>query len=284
MFKHVADRVWAFDAEWVPDPKAGRLLYQLPEEMPDQEVVEQMWLHGGASEEDPTPFLKTTLCRVVSVAAVVRHAHGREVTLNLLALPREGADGEPQQEAHLLHTFLNAIGEHKPQLVGFNSGASDLKILLQRALINGVSAGKFCERPNKPWEGIDYFARGDAHVDIKEIVGGWGKMSPSLHELAVLSGIPGKMDVDGNQVAELWLQGELPRIVAYNEFDALTTYLVWLRLAHMAGHFTDAGYDTEQQRLRALIEQEMVKPGREHLQDYMAEWQRLREATGQAMP
>ncbi len=25
MFNTVADEVWAFDAEWIPDPKAGRL-------------------------------------------------------------------------------------------------------------------------------------------------------------------------------------------------------------------------------------------------------------------
>jgi len=40
----------------------------------------------------------------------------------------------------------------------------------------------------------------------------------------------GKMDVDGEEVAFLWLDGKLNEIVAYNEFDALTTYLVWLRV------------------------------------------------------
>ncbi len=40
----------------------------------------------------------------------------------------------------------------------------------------------------------------------------------------------GKMNVDGEGVAFLWLDGKLNEIVAYNEFDALTTYLVWLRV------------------------------------------------------
>jgi len=30
MFKTIKNRVWAFDAEWVPDPVAGRVLYKLP--------------------------------------------------------------------------------------------------------------------------------------------------------------------------------------------------------------------------------------------------------------
>ena len=110
--------------------------------------------------------------------------------------------------------------------------------------------------------------------DIKDILGGWGKATPSLHELATLSGIPGKLDVDGNAVAGLWLDGQLDRIVAYNECDALTTYLVWLRLAHLGGHFDDRAYADEQQRVRVLVEG-LIGQGRAHLGTYLTEWDRL---------
>ena len=68
MFKRVHKKVWVFDAEWVPDPVAGRLLYKLPESMPAREVIERMWQEGGANEENPTPYLKTVVCRVVSIS------------------------------------------------------------------------------------------------------------------------------------------------------------------------------------------------------------------------
>ena len=99
-----------------------------------------------------------------------------------------------------------------------------------------------------------------------------------LHEIATLSGIPGKLDVDGNQVAELWLAGDLRRIVEYNEFDALTPYLLWLRVAHFAGHFTPEEYAEEQEALRRMVEDLAGK--RAHLARYLDEWQRLRAATG----
>jgi len=35
MFKTVKNRMWAFDAEWIPDPLAGRMLYRLPEDLPN---------------------------------------------------------------------------------------------------------------------------------------------------------------------------------------------------------------------------------------------------------
>ena len=72
MFKTVSHEVWAFDAEWVPDPRAGRALYQLPGDMPERDVVREMWQQGGATQEQPRPFLKLALCRMVSIAAVLR--------------------------------------------------------------------------------------------------------------------------------------------------------------------------------------------------------------------
>jgi predicted PolB exonuclease-like 3'-5' exonuclease len=281
MIKNVKHRVWAFDLEWVPDPLAGRLLYEVADDVTDPaEVMAVMWERGGATEEDPTPFLKTALCRVVSVAALERRQlPDGSVKLNLMSLPRDPMSKKETTEAHVVGTFLDALGKNRPQLVGFNSLNSDLKILLQRGLILGLSAPGFCERPEKPWEGIDYFSRGsDWNVDLKEILGGWGIASPSLHEIAVQSGIPGKMGVDGNDVAPMWLEGNIERIVRYNECDAITTYLVWLRLAHMAGFFDADAYAREQQEVAELLQIEIAKGGREHLEEYIEAWNQLRES------
>jgi 3'-5' exonuclease len=278
LIREVMERVWAFDLEWVPDPLAGRVLHSLPESLSDSQVLEEMWRAGGASEDDPTPFLKTVVCRIVSIAVVERRvrAEGESPTLNLLSLPRDPKNPDESREVALIGTFLEALGKHQPQLVGFNSRDSDLKILIQRGVVLGLRAADFARRPEKPWLGTDYFVRGsDWNVDLKEIVGGWGKSVPSLHEIAVQSGIPGKLDVDGNDVAKLWLAGRLDEIVAYNEMDALTTYLVWLRLAHFAGHFTNAQYAEEQTRVRTLVDRE-ISGGKTHLARYLEEWDRLR--------
>ncbi len=276
MIKKIPDRVWAFDCEWVPDPLAGRLLHGLPDSTPDADVMRRMWDEGGADEIDPTPYLKTAVCRVVSIAAVERLERRGEVQLSLNSLPHDVGDPGQTSEASVLGKFLEGIGDRRPQLVGYNSFNADLKILIQRGVIQGIRAAGFCDRPNKPWEGIDYFARGgEGHVDLKEVWSGFGKGTPSLHEMAVQSGIPGKLDIDGNAVADLWLGGDLRRIVQYNETDALTTYLVWLRLAHFAGKFTGAQYKQEQDRVRALIATEIEKPGREHLSHYQEAWDRL---------
>jgi len=263
MFKTVKNRVWAFDAEWIPDPAAGKLLYGLPENTPDLDVFKRMWKEGGATEEDPTPYLKTVVCRIVSVAAVDRFESGRKAKLHLLSLPRDLEDPGQISEKSVVGTFLDKVGQYKPQLVGFNSASADLKAFIQRSIVLGIQASEFCRRPNKPWEGDDYFdsRNSEASVDIKDVVGGWGKSTPSLNE---------------EEVAFLWLDGKLDEIVAYNEFDALTTYLVWLRVAHFGGHFTSAEYEVEQQLVRELILSE-IENGKEHLSKYLDEWDRLKE-------
>lgn len=279
MFKTINKLVWAFDAEWIPDPRSGRLLYKLDDSVPNAQVMQEMWKQGGATEADPRPYLKTIQCRMVSIAAVQRHAHadGR-VTLTLLSLPREPK--VDSSETEIISRFLTAIGERQPQLVGFNSVAADLRILTQRGICLGLRAPKFAHRPAKPWEGVDYFARSsDWHIDLKEYATpGWGQGSPSLHELAVLSGIPGKMDVAGHEVPQMWLEGRIEEIIAYNERDALTTYLVWLRMAHFSGLFTTMEYELEQKRTREMITVEAEK--KPHLLDYLLEWERLSTIEG----
>lgn len=283
MFKTVQPLLWAFDAEWAPDPVAGRVLYKLPADMSDAEVVVEMWRRGGATEEDPTPFLKTVLCRVLSIAALQRKVKANgEIELSLLWLPRDTSDPAQQPEEHVVGTFLQALGKHHPQLVGFNSHGADLKILVQRAVVKGISAPGFCRRPEKPWEGVDYFGRGsESNIDMIEILGSWGKSGLSLNEVASLSGIPGKFEADGEQVAQMWLTGRWREIVEYNCYDALTTYLVWLRLAHFGGHIDREQYDEEQNLLRDSIMGWTEQPELAFLEKYLEEWDRLQAATGQ---
>jgi 3'-5' exonuclease len=278
MFRTIAPQVLAFDAEWVPDASVGRMVYDLPDELDERSTWEEMWRHGGADEETARPYLKTILCRIVSIAGVLRSAEGDRVDLRLITLPTL-TDGEtPADEAGIIQPFLTAVGKRCPQLVGYNSQAADLRILVQRGVALGLRAPDFCRRPERPWDGTDYFTRsGEWHLDLAEILGGWGRGTPSLHEIAVASGIPGKLDSSGADVADLWLAGEYGRIIAYNELDAFTTYLLWLRTAHFVGHLSGEQYREELSRFRDLLGRESQDREAPHIAAFLAEWDRLRE-------
>lgn len=276
MIKFTGREVWAFDAEWVPDPASGRRTYGLAADLPDEEVLRHMWQEGGATPEDPRPYLKTVLCRVVSVAAVVRkQVRPQQYSLELRSLPT--AEKADMTEADLLTRFLTGVGKTKPQLVGFNSQSADLPIMIQRSMVNGLTLPEFCARPAKPWEGVDYFARGsDYNIDLKDEVGGWGKSTPSLHELATACRIPGKIDTAGGDVVDLWTKGEIRRIVQYNECDALTTFLVWSRLALLAGLVSSDEHGANEEGIREILMSRGGEPGNSHLRVYAEKWDQLR--------
>lgn len=276
MIKTIPEEVWAFDCEWVPDLQAGRLLYHLPDALPPQEVLRIMWEQGGATAENPRPFLRTLFCRVVSIATLIRRTlKNGEVQLYLQALP-ENPDDASQDESYILKRFLqDGLTARNPQLVGFNSRNADLRILTQRAVTNGLTLKSLCARLDaKPWESPD--------IDLMDLVSGFGKSyAVSLHEIATLSGIPGKLDTTGDDVCGLWYSGHRKAIVQYNCFDALSTYLLWLRMAFFSGCFTQPEYVVEQQRVRRLLDERLQKTEGAFLRTYLDAWRALKESTGQ---
>jgi predicted PolB exonuclease-like 3'-5' exonuclease len=202
------------------------------------------------------------------------NANGVAISLELVSLPKLGTGLNDERD--IVGSFLNNAGRVRPQLVGFNSLSADLPALVQRALVHKVSSPKFCKRPNKPWEGIDYFGKhSDYNIDLKEYAGcfSYGKSTPSLNEMAAACGIPAKGSVSGGDVLELWLAGKHAEIIRYNQRDALTTYLLWLRVALLSGKITPDAFAREEttfaKTLLVLARENAVNA---FLVDYVREW------------
>jgi len=173
----------------------------------------------------------------------------------------------------IIERFLYILGKRCPQLVGYNSAESDMQVLIQRGMINDITAPAFCKRPDKPWEGSDYFKRWDNedHLDLMKLFSS-GKMTPRLDEFAKLCGFPGKIDVKGDQVTDLWLARDLTKIVQYNQFDVLNTYLVWLRAVYFCGKVKEEDYIQEQDQFREFLERETQKDGKAFVADFLEKW------------
>jgi predicted PolB exonuclease-like 3'-5' exonuclease len=271
------DRTWFYDLEWIPDPRGAKRLLDLAEEMPDDEAINELWKHCGADDANPRPFVKYLFSRVVSIAFLSRNIVFRDgsktVEFQLYSLPKLPLNGGDTDEAYLINRFLHFIGERDPYLVGYNSAASDLQVLVQRSLVNEITAPKFCLRPSKPWEGRDYFYKySEEHLDLLSLLSNSGKMTPRLDELAKLCGYPGKIDVDGKQVVDLWLAGDLRKIVEYNQIDVLNTYLIWLRIVYFCGKLTDEKYHAEVNIFRSFLEDQARDPENGHLREFLGAW------------
>ena len=216
--------------------------FDLPPETTELQAMERLWQEakGYDAETCPRPFVKYLFSRVVSISFLSRRVAFidgmRHIEFALNSLPKLPLEESTVDEAEIIGKFLHYVGVRSPQLVGYNSSESDLQVLIQRSLVNEIRAEAFNERPNKPWEGRDYFdsRNGEAHLDIMAKFTR-GTMCPRLNEMARLCGFPGKIDASGDQVADMWLAGELAKIVEYNQIDTLNTYLIWLRMVNFAG-------------------------------------------------
>lgn len=275
MFTTFHHATCAFDCEWIPCADTARRLLNLAPDAPESDCFEALWDYTRKDGDDtPQPFVKLILSKVISLACVLRDKDPKTGELKLQLVGRgvglETDSGiQYDSEGPLIQRFLELVADKKYQLWGFNSRSSDLPILVQRATALGVACPKF-SAGKKGW---NYHHRyHDAHIDIlDEIQGFFGAARPSLNELAVACGIPGKLDVAGSEVATMYLDGKLSEIVAYNECDALTTHLLMLRVAYHAGRVGDAEYKTEVDAVRALINNEIAE-GKAHLTLFRDQW------------
>lgn len=98
-------------------------------------------------------------------------------------------------------------------------------------------------------------------MDILEIIGGYGSgaKKPKLGEFAVACGFPGKLDVDGAEVADLYLAGRLDEIGEYNETDAVTTHLLMLRIGLHTGLLPPERYAAEIAAVERLVAEQVGK-------------------------
>ncbi|MEJ7622540.1 MAG: hypothetical protein WKF34_00970 [Pyrinomonadaceae bacterium] len=269
-----------FDLEWVPDAASSRRLFDLAEDVTEIEAMGKLWESSRQYDiaTNPRPFLKYMFSRVVSIAYLSRKSVYRdgeritEFTLNSLPELPLGED-EVVDEAAIIERFLYILGRKCPQLVGYNSADSDMQVLIQRGMIHEISAPEFCKRPDKPWEGSDYFRRWDNedHLDMMKLFK-VPQMTPRLDEFAKVLGLPGKIDVKGDQVTDLWLNREVTKIVEYNQIDVLNTYLVWLRLVHFCGKMAEEEYVMEQDLFRDFLENEAEKPAGGFIAQFLAKW------------
>jgi predicted PolB exonuclease-like 3'-5' exonuclease len=149
-----------------------------------------------------------------------------------------------------------------------------VQVLIQRGLVNEVAAPGFCERPQNKWD-PHYFQNWDneEHLDLMKLFSSKRGMAPRLDELAKLCGYPGKLDIDGQHVVDLWLEGDVKSIVEYNLIDTVNTYLVWLRIVHFCGKLADEDYADELMAFRSFLENEASKDNMEFVGRFLEKWE-----------
>lgn len=128
----------------------------------------------------------------------------------------------------------------KPTLISFNGRGFDLPLLELAAFRFGVSVPEWFSTQLKTWDQYRNRYNTHAHLDLQELLTNFGasRLSGGLNLVANLLGKPGKMDISGYMVQQLYDSGKVREINDYCRCDVLDTYFVFLRCAVLQGQIT----------------------------------------------
>lgn len=261
--------VLVFDIETVPDVAGIRRLEGWDAEMPDEQVAEQAFTMREA--QTGSRFLQHHLQRVVAISCVLRRTlkdGSPSFHVGSLGTSEDG-------EAVLIQKFFELIEKYTPQLVSWNGGGFDLPVLHYRSLIHGVSAARYWEMgdggeyDSRDFKWNNYISRYHMrHLDLMDVLALYQpRANAPLDALAKLCGFPGKLGMDGSQVWEAYLAGQIASIRHYCETDVVNTYLMYCRFQQLRGKLGEADFVEELQLVRKTLEQESAS----HWQAYLAE-------------
>ena len=123
-----------------------------------------------------------------------------------------------------------------------------MPVILLRAMKYNISCPAFFEEANQKYNKTkwdNYRARYSEsfHLDLYDSLGHFGAArSLKLDVVCSMANIPGKYDVHGSDVMELYYAGEIEKIREYCESDVLNTYWLLLKYELLKGNHQRSDY------------------------------------------
>ncbi len=129
---------------------------------------------------------------------------------------------------------------NRPTLVSFNGRSFDIPLLELAAFRFGISVPGWFATGARSHEQPRGRYNVQGHLDLCELLTNFGstRFTGGLNLAANLLGKPGKMDVQGHMVQEMYEAGRLAEINDYCRCDVLDTYFVFLRTRVLVGQLT----------------------------------------------
>ena len=244
--------ICVFDCETIPDIELIRKSYDV-QELSDYDAIVKA--QQEYSESHNTTFLPLPYHRLVALSAVIADDFGNFVKVGDFG-------NESDKEEEILKHFFSFIEEKNPKLVSFNGRGFDMPMLLIRAMKYNLSIPAYFDQNNpqlnkSKWENYRQRYAEHFHTDLLDSLGSFGAVrNLKLDTICTMAGIPGKYDVSGDQVFELFYKGELDKIREYCQSDVLNTYWLYLKYELLKGTLTLEDYyrflDTMSEKLPEL--------------------------------
>ncbi|HEV3258111.1 MAG TPA: 3'-5' exonuclease [Gemmataceae bacterium] len=210
------------DTESIPDGQLlGRVKYAAEALSPEQAIAKAQ-AEARERSRDASDFLPVTFQYPVAVCVARVGSDFRLQALTCLDAPHF-------RTAEIVRAFWRGLARYnRAKLVTFNGRGFDLPLLELAAFRYGCSGQDYFNKTRNRYTG---------HLDLFDWLSNYGgcRLAGGLNLLSKILGKPGKMEMAGDQVYQMYLDGKHQEINDYCMFDTLDTYFVFLRTRVLTG-------------------------------------------------
>ncbi len=267
----INSNIFVFDIETIPDIESAKSLLNLPKKTIDKKVHQEIAKYHNPDKPADEVFLKVAFHKIVAISyAEIAIEHSFEEEKLTLKTLRSGGTIE-SSEKELVESFFKYMENKKPRLVSFNGRAFDIPVLKYRAMKYNIKTNIY--KLGDKWNGYGCRYSKDWHTDLHETLTDFyasGRLK--LNEACAVFNYPGKLDIDGSTVYDLYKKKKLNEIRDYCETDVLNTYLVYLSYALHNSIISNDSYDSAIKQIKDFLEENKDKI---HFKAFLNKWQEL---------
>ena len=223
-------RYTIFDIETRIEKNLVRVVYFPHTDMMEEDAYQQV--RQRLQQEQGNDFFPLSFHVPISIAV------GQVNDERVLTAVETLHEADYSEEA-LVRSFWQRLERFPGTLVTFNGRNFDLPVLELQALKYGCSAQRYFNGKTR-----NRYAE-EGHYDLYDFLTNYGahRLRGGFNVLAKLIGLPGKMEIDGSMVQQLWEDGRLPDIHRYCRQDVMQTYFLFLRVELIRGRLTPEQYE-----------------------------------------
>ena len=259
------------------------------ETIPDTSVVEKLTDSKSKDEKELRKELEEYSSEVSGGNSFPRQPFHKVVAISFLEAEietlRDGTEfyritdvrtggTEQSTEEEIIKGCFNYLSKNPSRLVSYNGRTFDLPVLKYRAMKYGVAAPWLFKSGDK-WNNYQQRYSLDWHCDLLEAFSDFGASARcKMDEVCSILGVPGKLDTDGSQVAELFDNGKIKEIRDYCETDVINTYLLYLNFQVLSGNLNKDNFIKCNRDLIDYLASFSDDKNKTHFAEFLAEWRK----------